>query len=727
MQKKSNVIKYWTDVILHSYSQLFFSQNKVFSLIILFVTFFDVKIGFTGFLSVWCINLFAQIFGLNKKTIQQGIYGFNGLLLGVVLGYTYEFNTGFWILFIISVLFLLVITVWLEGFFSKEQIPFLVFPFLLVYWTTTTAAESFKHIIIDVHHVFAYNFPAPANPSFYYQFTHILDKLPLPAFLIVYFKTLNGIFFQDTILGGVFISIGLLIHSRISFSLSIIGFLAAYSAFRLMGADTNLLSYHLLGSNFILMAIAIGSFFIVPNVYSYLIVIVLTPILMMLLFFIQKILGVLHLSGFTISFSILVTMFVYFLHQRWLRNYLHLVSIQYYSPEKTIYKHISSVNRFENKQVSKIALPFFGTWKVSQGYNGNITHLDEWSDALDFVIVDEQNKTYKNAGTQKEDFYCYNKPVLAPMDGYVHSIVNSVDDNNIADVNTQKNWGNSIVISHANGLFSQISHIKKDSFKVNVGDYVSKGTLLASCGNSGRSPEPHIHFQLQHTPKIGEKTLSYPIAYFIEQQEKHQLLRISEIPKENALICNVETTPLLLNAFNFIPGKQIKFKDEHDKITSWEIFTDAWNRTYIYCAETQSYAYFTNDETMIYFYDFEGDHDSLLFYFYLAFYRILLGFYQDIQIEDQLPLIHFNNKLVNLIQDFFAPFYLFTKAKYQSSFVFTDDIHSAERIEMQSSVTTSVFNTALNKIEFDILLKDHKIQQFIINKNQTKQTFICVP
>ena len=65
MKKKNNSIKYWTDAILHSYSQLFFSQNKVFSLIILFVTFFDVKIGFTGFLSVLFINLFAaQFFSL---------------------------------------------------------------------------------------------------------------------------------------------------------------------------------------------------------------------------------------------------------------------------------------------------------------------------------------------------------------------------------------------------------------------------------------------------------------------------------------------------------------------------------------------------------------------------------------------------------------------------------------------------------------------------------------
>lgn len=64
--------------------------------------------------------------------------------------------------------------------------------------------------------------------------------------------------------------------------------------------------------------------------------------------------------------------------------------------------------------------------------------------------------------------------------------------------------------------------ILKDSFGVFIGQYVTKGTYLATCGNSGRSPEPHIHFQLQTIPTIGAQTLEYPISYFIERNGRER-------------------------------------------------------------------------------------------------------------------------------------------------------------------------------------------------------------
>jgi len=719
-------IKYWLEGILHSYSQIFFSLNKVFAVILVLVTFFSPPIGFSGFCAVLITNIFAHVIGFRKSEIQEGLFGFNALFLGMALGFDYQFNGTFALLFVVAMLMLLLITAVLKGVFTRSYLPFLSFPFLITYWIISLASSNLSQLHFDESSIYITNQIAKNQDTIFYQIVHSLDFVQMPNMVIIYFKTLAGTFFQSTILAGVFVALGLLYFSRIAFSLSVIGFASAYFFYSLFGADVNDLNYHLLGSNFIFLAIGIGCFYIIPNKYSYLTVFLLTPLLMILLIFLGKIMWVFQLKAFTLSFSVICTAFLFALHQRWFHKFLYLVTIQYYSAEKTIYKYMSSIKRFKDAHLAKISLPFWGEWVVSQGYNGKITHLGEWGNALDFEILDSQLKTYKGEGVSTEDYYSYNKPVIAPLDGYIYDIINNVEDNDIAQVNTEQNWGNTIVMNHLNGLFSQISHIKKDSMKVAIGEYVTKGTVVATCGNSGRSPEPHIHFQLQLLPTIGAKTLNYPISYFIERNNNRQELKISSIPKEGTFISNVQISSLLINSFSFYPGRKITFQKENSNLfITWEVFTDEWNRSYIYCSETKSYAYFINDGAMFYFTDFEGDKKSLLFNFYLAMYRTLLGYYADIDVSDSVPLIHFNSKWIQWIQDFVAPFYLFTKANYTSKFTYTDNINSPSVIRLSSSVEAKFVNYTFKKMNFELELKDEKIYRFTIYHSETNENYIC--
>lgn len=708
---------------------MFFSLNNVFAAIIILVTFFSPTIGLSGFLAVLLINVSAYIMGFNREEIKTGLFGFNALFLGLSLGYEYSFNITFVILFITSILILLLVTVWLKGLFALNNLPFLSFPFIVVYWIVSLATSNFTNIQLDESHIYAINEIAKSQSSSWYQFVHSLDNIVLFPFALSFFKTLAGTFFQTSVLGGILIASGLLYFSRIAFSLSVIGFYLAYFFYSIFGADVNDLNYNLLGSNFIFIAIAIGCFFLIPNTYSYITVIILVPILLFVLLAIGKVLSVFQLKAYSLSFSVVCTAFLFSLNQRWFHNYLHLATIQYFSAEKTIYKYLNSIKRFKNEHLYKLALPFTGEWNVSQGYNGKITHLGDWSRALDFVIVDSKSNTYREPmsareGFSRDNFYCYNKEILAPYDGYVYDIINTVEDNDVGDVDTEHNWGNTIIINHLNGLFSQISHIKKDSFGVFVGQYVTKGTYLATCGNSGRSPEPHIHFQLQTVPTIGAPTLEYPISYFIERKGTEKELKISEIPREGAFISNVQVNELLTVGFSFLPGQKIVFKnDSNGAIINWEVFTDAYNRTYIYCKESSSYAYFVNDGVMLYFTDFEGDKSSTLFHFYLAEYRQLLGYYENMSVRDNVPLIHFNQKWIQFFQDFVAPFYLFTKASHTSSFTYVDNVYAPQKLIIKTEVEAKMINYVFKKLQFEIELKDNKLHRFTIHHKSKSESF----
>ena len=712
---------------------MFFSIDNVFALLIAIVTFFSPPVGLCGLLAIILINSLAYVVGFNRDDIQKGIFGFNALFLGMALGYEFTFNGTFIVLFFTSVLILLLTTVWLKGLFAIYNLPFLSFPFILSYWIVSLAAYNFSNIHLDENHIYVINEEVRNESYSLYNFIHSLDHINLFSFALIYFKTLAGTFFQTSVLGGVLIAFGLLYFSRIAFSLSLIGFALAYFFYSLFGADVNDLNYNLLGANFIFLAIAIGCFFLIPNIFSYVTVIVLIPILMLVSLSFIKILAIFQLRAYSFSFSVVCTAFLFSLNQRWFHKYLQIVTIQYFSAEKTIYKYLNSLQRFKNEHLYKIALPFSGEWNVSQGYDGKITHLGDWSKALDFVIVDSKNNTYREPssareGFYRENFYCYNKEIYAPYDGYVYDIINTVEENDVGDVNTDYNWGNTVILNHLNGLFSQISHVKKDSFGVFVGQYISKGTYIATCGNSGRSPEPHIHFQLQTIPTVGAKTLAYPISYFIERSGLDKTLRISEVPKEGAFISNVQVNELLVIAFGFLPGQKLSFQKENSEdLVYWEVLTDAFNRTYIYCAQTKSYAYFINDGVMLYFTDFEGDRDSLLFNFYLAVYRQLLGYYENIKIQDNVPLIHFNKKWIQFFQDFVAPFYLFTKANHSSTFTYVDNIYAPQKLIIKTEIEAKAISYTFKKVTFELELKDHKIHRFTIHNKHKSESYIYKP
>lgn len=705
---------------------MFFSLNNVFALLIMAVTFFTPFVGLCGFAAILLINLTAYFIGFNRDDIKNGLFGFNALFLGMAMGYEFSFNSTFVVLFISAILILLLITVWLKGLLAIYNLPFLSFPFIIAYWIVSMAATNFANIHLDESHIYTINETLRNESSAFYRFIHSLDNLALFPMAITFFKTLAGTFFQDSVLGGMLVAFGLLYFSRIAFSLSIIGFAFAYFFYSIFGADVNDLNYNLLGANFIFLAIAIGCFFLIPNIYSYLTVLALTPILLLASLALGKILLIFQLKAYSLSFSLICTGFLFSLNQRLFQKYLQLVTIQYFSAEKTIYKYLNSVQRFKNEHLYKISLPFAGEWNVSQGYDGKITHLGDWSKALDFVIVDSKNNTYREAHNReyfsRENFYCYNKEIYAPYDGYVYDIINTVEENDVGDMDTAHNWGNTIILNHLNGLFSQISHIKKDSFGVFIGQYVTKGTYLATCGNSGRSPEPHIHFQLQTIPTVGAKTLAYPISYFIERKGLEKNLKISEVPEEGAFISNVLVNQLLTLSFSFLPGQKIRFQKENSTETiAWEVFTDAWNRTYLYCEKSRSQAYFVNDGVMLYFTDFEGDKRSLLFNFYLAAYRQLLGYYENINIKDNVPLTHFNKRLVKFFQDFVAPFYLFTKANHSSTFTYADNIYAPQKLIISTQIEARALNYTFKKVNFEMELRDNSIKRFTIhNKNKTE-------
>lgn len=57
--------------------------------------------------------------------------------------------------------------------------------------------------------------------------------------------------------------------------------------------------------------------------------------------------------------------------------------------------------------------------------------------------------------------------------------------------------GNHVIVAHEDGTYTTYAHLQNDSLAVVPGEQVRAGQVIAACGNSGNSTEPHLHFQVQ--------------------------------------------------------------------------------------------------------------------------------------------------------------------------------------------------------------------------------------
>ena len=669
-----NITKYSLYIVKSialSYSQIFFSRNLYFALLLMMVTFFDPITGFAGLVSVLATNFFAWTLGFDRESIKHGDYGFNSVLVGLGLGILYNPSFPFFLLIIVASLATFIFTIVVAGILKKYGLPYLSIPFLLAIWTFILASRNFDTLTISARGVYKLNELFATGQNILVNTYHYLNQMPVPEVIKVYFKSLGAILFQFNMLSGIIISIGLIIYSRIAFSLSLLSFILAYYFFMIMGADLNVLNYTYIGFNFILSGIALGAFYLVPSRESYLWTFLLIPVLLILTASLNSLFYNIQLSIYSLPFNIVVISFLYVLKLRFHPGKPKEVPVQHFQPEANLYHYVTGARRFHDFRSTSLCLPIYGKWKISQGYDGPITHRGDWKEAIDLVITDGDGKTYDGEGILPEHYYCYDKPIIAPADGEVVEIMNYVEDNKIGDADLKNNWGNSIVIKHKDHLYTQASHLKLNSFKVKKGDQVKKGEILARCGNSGRSPEPHLHFQIQSTPFIGSRTLDYPISHFISEKNGTPNYHFFDYPEEGSLIQPVNINENLAETFHFLPGQVLKFQVHEGAMRKntevWEVKSDPFNNTYLECKNKKALAYFMEDGTVFYFTHFKGDRNCFLYYFFLGAYKVVFHDIEKLIIGDEIPLHLYSKSLIRHFYDFVAPFFSRMRIVHRSS------------------------------------------------------------
>lgn len=708
---RNSILTTFLQGVLRSYSQIFFSESYWFAIPLIFVSFLDISAGLSGLLSVLTANLAASLLKFDKWSIIKGFYGFNSLLVGLGLGYFYELTLVIIVIAIFAGFLTLLITITFQGILGKYYLPYLSIPFLIGIWIVLSAGWMLKGVEGNQSGVYILNklFIIGGYPLVNLHQWWIGNITS--GFLNSYFLSLGAIFFQFNVFAGLVIAISLLFYSRIAFLLSLLGYGVAYSAYLFLGMDMTQLGYSHIGFNFILGAIAIGGYFYIPSKQSFFWAFAITPIIALVAAGLLGLLKPFNLALLSLPFNLILLTFIYSLRFRTTASQFKEVVIQEGTPERNLYSYQSFTNRFPNFGWLHIKLPFFGEWYVNQGHNGEYTHKGEWSDAWDFVILNSDLKQYSDEGNKLSDYFCYGQKVIAPAEGSVVVVEDGIDDNIVGEVNTLKNWGNTVIIKHAEGLYSKLCHLQKGSIVVKVGDYVHSGHIIGKVGNSGRSPFPHLHFQLQPTPYIGSKTLKYPLFSYLEE---HKTVRTFSYPSTGQRVSSIDENIFLRKAFNLMPGAKLKWNITTPKgiaSVEWEIFTTTYNKTYIYCKTTKSVAYFQYDGVYFYFTHFDGDRKSLLYSFYLAAFRIPLVYIEDNLTMDSLPVNKTFKGWRLFLHDFTAPFYQYLKVNFKGTMIRKGSEFDIDSVEYTSKLTGYSFQQLVwGRIYYLTVNKDNSLK-----------------
>lgn len=215
-----------------------------------------------------------------------------------------------------------------------------------------------------------------------------------------------------------------------------------------------------------------------------------------------------------------------------------------------------------------LSLPFTGKWLARNSPARRVpSHGSDLLGeryAIDFVGVDDRRRTADRrdwrtflASEPPERYFAFRRPILAPADGVVVGVHDGEVDHDgrrsqlalipymMGQAGRLRRGvgavaGNYVVLEvRDTGAFVAMAHLRSGSIRVAVGERVMTGQLVAECGNSGNSTQPHVHVQVMDSRDLSVAH-GLPIIFrrFREWPRRARHFRVVEsgIPNEGAVV-----------------------------------------------------------------------------------------------------------------------------------------------------------------------------------------------
>ena len=690
--------------LLRAYSSIIFLEKPQAGLVVLAATMYIPNLGLSGLIGAVAGIGVARL--LNFSYISSGMHIYNSLLVGLSLGAFYTLDINLILLIVLGAVLAIFLTVTLASLLWRyDALPVLSLPFVIVAMTLAFSARNFGNLTLFT----AFN---PWPDTF------------ISEYVDIFLGTMGAVYFVTNPVVGIVIVALILLYSRYLALLAICGFSVGYALLVMLSGElpANMVAWS--GFNFALTAMAVGGIFTIPGRASFMLAMVAAAFAALLTTAMHNFLFGYGLPVMAFPF-ILTSLTVMAALRRRVSVYPPHMAPVPDLPEKNAER--ARLARVRNGGADSVAIlaPFLGEWDIYQGFDGKYTHRSAWRYALDFYIL-EDGKSFTGSGKRLEDYHCFGVPVVSPVYGTVTRIHQAFDDNAPGDMDVQNNWGNFVLIALDNGNYVLLAHLQKSSVIIKEGQRVSPGDRLAKCGNSGRSPQPHLHLQVQSDAVLGSPTIPFHLAsVVISSTQQRPVYHVVAVPEVGQRIQPARDDEALAANLHLPVGRCLKYtvSGQSGAVSERTFHVDVTlTGIYRFVSDTGATACFQEGNGVLAFYDRTGPGDLVLDAWLLANGLTPLTeraeSWQDAPAASLLPL----TGLQRLLYAIRYPMGTGLRSQYQRSWVDAEKIWQQTAIHeltlfgnAHSARTESQFDPAHGCVSFKLESGGSRIESRLVN------------
>lgn len=261
----------FVDALLRGAGQVMFQNNPLTGLLFLTgILYHSRMLAAAGALGLIVSTATALLLDVDRGLIRDGLFGFNGILVGIGLAFFLAPGLYLPVYILVSAAVSTVVMAALSRLLEPWGLPALTAPFVIATWLFLFAVYEFQ--LVQPGPLIA---PLALDPQTASSTTlrPLVDSsvgagLTVPNLAHALLRGVGQVMFQDSAVTGVFFLVGILVNSRIAGGMAALGSAVAAATALSLGADGWDVYHGLYGFNAVLSAIAVGGTFLVADLAS---------------------------------------------------------------------------------------------------------------------------------------------------------------------------------------------------------------------------------------------------------------------------------------------------------------------------------------------------------------------------------------------------------------------------------------------------------------------------